>query len=115
MTGKEIERIAEQLPKWKNGIPPQFTPEQNQLSEELNCRRMINSILCYSGSDNIISNIYLKKYIDILGIKIVNQLIKEQLDDFSRAIVKKDVYTDYEGCSYNSIIWADEQKGEENI
>ena len=40
--------------------------------------------------------------------KRIIELVKEQQSDFAKAVVKSGVYTDYEGCTYNSCVWADE-------
>lgn len=109
MTGKEIEKLKNSLPKWENGKPPVLTAEQKQIDRELWCREMINSILIYHGKANIINDEYLKKYIEELGIETVEKLVKEQVEDFEKATVLHDVSRDYEGVSYNSIIWADEK------
>ena len=108
MTDKEMKKLQETLPKWKNGVPPVLTFEQTVLQETLDCRDMINSILCYQGMNNITENRYLKKYFDSLGTIIVSQLINEQIQDVSKSQIVKNVYTDSEGCSYNNIIWYDE-------
>ena len=79
------------------------------LKESLSCRDMINSILCYHGTNNIMNNPYLKKYIESLGTILVSLLVEEQTQDFSKATVLQNVLTDSEGCSYNRIIWHDEQ------
>lgn len=109
MTRKEIEAMQKTLPKWKDGKPPVLTLEQELLSESLSCRSMINSILCYHGSKDIMKNLYLQKYFETLGTITVAKLVNEQIEDFSKAKVLTNVYTDSEGLSYNSIIWADEQ------
>ena len=109
MTRKEIEAMKNTLPKWKDGKPPVLTLEQELLSESLSCRSMINSILCYHGAKDIMQNPYLQKYFETLGPITVAKLANEQIEDFSKAKVLTDVYTDSEGLSYNSIIWADEQ------
>ena len=109
MTRKEIEVMKNTLPKWKDGKPPELTLEQELLSESLSCRSMINSILCYHGAKDIMQNSYLQKYFETLGTITVAKLVNEQIEDFSKAKVLKNVHTDSEGCSYNSIIWADEQ------
>ena len=109
MTRKEIEAMKNTLPKWKDGKPPVLTLEQELLSESLSCRSMINSILCYHGAKDIMQNPYLQKYFETLGPINVAKLANEQIEDFSKAKVLTNVYTDSEGLSYNSIIWADEQ------
>lgn len=109
MTGKEMEKLRNSLPKWENGKPPVLTEEQKQIDRELWCREMINSILIYNGKNNIINDRYLKSYIDEFGIETVERLVNEQVEDFEKATVLKNVHVDYEGLPYNSIIWADEK------
>lgn len=108
MTDKEMKKLKDTLPKWRNGKAPVLTEEQKLLDKKLWCVEMINSILIYNGKENIMNNEYLKKYIEELGIEIVEELVNEQIKDFDKAVVLKDVVTDCEGLSYNSIIWADE-------
>lgn len=108
MTGKEIDKLRNSLPKWENGKPPVYTAEQEQLDRELWCREMINSILIYHGKNNIMNDEYLQSHIEELGIEKVEKLVKEQMEDFEQAVVLVDVSRDYEGLSYNSIVWADE-------
>ena len=38
MTGKEIERIRNEIPRFKNEIPCELTKEQEKLHTELDCR-----------------------------------------------------------------------------
>lgn len=49
MTEKQIEKIMSRIPKCVPGKKAVYTAEEKQLHEELCCRRMINSILCYNG------------------------------------------------------------------
>ena len=109
MTDKQIQAAKATLPQWVNGKAPILTPEQNQLRRELQCRDMINSILCYKGKENLMNNEYIADYIDDLGHDIVKRLCYEQIADFENATVKHNVHTDSEGISYNSIIWADDK------
>lgn len=107
MTNKEIEAAKDKLPPlFINGTLCEFTPEQERLRKELSCREMINSCLCYN--ENFMNSRYSKSYVDELGEKRVAELFAEQKADFEKATVRSDVYTDGEGVSYNSIIWADE-------
>ena len=109
MTRKQINQLRNTLPKYKNGIPPTLTLKQRQLEKELNCRDMINSILCYEGADNIINNKYLRGYISEIGLYAVQQLCAEQIADFKNATVEKNVHIDTEGVFYHTIVWADER------
>lgn len=80
------------------------------------CISMIDSIICYSGFGKSAKQIledeekayhnYLEKYVKELGREKVLELIQGQLDDI--VDIKVGVYTDYEGCTYNSIVYRDE-------
>lgn len=106
MTDKQIEKIRNEIPQFKNGIPCELTPEQKILHRELDCRDMINSCLCYGSK--FLESRYSEPYIKELGKEKVVQLYNEQKEDFDKAIVFHNVYVDSEGCSYNSIKWEDE-------
>lgn len=113
MTEKEIEIAEKALPSYFEDM----TPEQCRQYEELSCRNMINSCLIYGSAhyhfyDPITQQFghYAMDYVKSLGKKTVVRLYNEQVEDFSKAIVETDVYTDSEGVSYNSCIWEDEQK-----
>lgn len=120
MTRKQIEEAKATLPNfWRlreQGIEP--TEEQKTLSEELRCREMINSVLCYHNiqyAEEILDNRYVKERINELGENRVLELCKEQFDDFQKATVLQNVHTDGEGVSYNSIVWADERESEKDL
>lgn len=107
MTRKEIEKAINELPIKK-------TKQQEEIYKTLFCRKMINSIMIYDGikalkDENNTFNKYLLSYVDTLGEEKVNQLIKEQIEDFEKAVVKYNTFTDSEGVTYNTCIWADEQ------
>lgn len=106
MTGKQIEKIRNEIPQFENGIPCKLTPEQKLLHRELDCRDMINSCLIYGTK--FLETRYSEKYIKELGEKRVLELYNEQKADFDKAIVFHNVYEDSEGVSYNSIKWEDE-------
>lgn len=110
MTDKQIRDAKNKLPQWKN-----MTDEQKQEYAELSCRDMINSILIYGnkpvkddGSLNQYLSMYYKKgesTMHYIGEKRVRELIEEQQRDFAKATVTVGVYTDHEGCIYNSCSW----------
>lgn len=106
MTGKQIEKIRNEIPQFENGIPCKLTPEQKLLHRELDCRDMINSCLIYGTK--FLETRYSEKYIKELGEKRVLELYNEQKADFDKAIVFHNVYKDSEEVSYNSIKWEDE-------
>lgn len=125
MTDKQFEQKKKELREemneqgfgWINGnyIKP---PEEYKLrKEELSCISMINSILAYGGfgfdAETVMEHEerayynYLAEYVKIFGRKKVVELIQGQIDSIKG--IESNVYTDSEGCTYNSIIWVDEQ------
>lgn len=86
--------------------PSEYTNELKTLSEELDCRSMIDSCLVYGIG--FLNSRYKDDYIKSLGMERVKELYNEQLADFEKAIVLVDVGTDGEGVSYNTIIYKDE-------
>ena len=84
------------------------TTEERQELEELKARRMVNSIVTYGG-------LYVGEYDraryftsedKILGKEKVDEIIADQIEFFrNHAKVHSGVYTDSEGCVYNSIEW----------
>lgn len=121
MTGEEIKRQEEAL--WTkyygdkcrsidNLIMP-WSKEDEILMEELNCRDMIQSMLIYGSSVEEGSydfNRYLASYYDkslrkdaLLSKSRVLELIKEEKEEISSAVIHRNVYTDCEGCTYNSV------------
>ena len=122
MNDKQFEQAKKQLRKemnaigcgWINGNYIKPPKEYALREEELSCISMINSILCYNirGEKDAATVLrkersrkysYLSEYVDSLGEEKVIQLIQEQIDDI--AYIKDSVYTDSEGCTYNTIIW----------
>lgn len=111
MTDKEIDKEENALRdagcgyNFKTGKCGEGTADQKKRMEELNCLRMINSVIAYGGNtvDRVLKNEYMKKYIDKLGEERVKELIATQLDEIDH--VDADVYTDGEGVTYNSIKW----------
>lgn len=108
MTGKQIEAAKKLLPELNKR-----NSEQTMIDRELSCREMINSCLAYK-QDKDFYNISKKKfghaaerYLKIFGEEKVMQFWNEQLEDFSKATIIWNAYTDSEGGSYNAIKWAD--------
>lgn len=108
MTGKQIIQERKKLNKpYKD-----MTDEEKVSYQELWCRDIINSILCYDGEKGLFDNEgqldkYLRKYEDELGLKRVLELIEEQKADFAKAKVHRNVHIDDDGVSYNTIEWED--------
>ena len=102
-TDHEIHLLQEELIKQK-------TPEAERKLKELNCVEMINSIICYgdylkSSPEEVIKKETrrLYDYIVSLGEDTVKELIKGQ--QYVIKGILHNVYTDYEGCSYNSLVY----------
>ena len=117
MTDRQIKAAKETLPGLCAYPWEKWTEEQKQLSRELDCREMINSCLCYDSIESFWRvdpwrwgeyKSYSGRYVAELGLARVRELCEEQMQDFSKAKVLRNVYTDSEGCTYNSIIWGDE-------
>lgn len=87
-------------------------PEEYKLRrQELFCISMIDSILAYGGFGRTAKQVlhnqeksyhnYLEGYVEVLGRDRVIELIQGQID--SIASISNGVFTDGEGCTYNSI------------
>jgi hypothetical protein len=118
MTGKQIRLAMDAIP---HGIKSYHSETKQQKREyaELSCREMINSIMIYGNINSPYNekedklNNYLEERWQERGMfyvprKRIIELVKEQQADFAKAVVKSGVYTDYEGCTYNTCVWADE-------
>lgn len=121
MTDRQFEQRKKELREemksqgfgWIDGnyIKP---PKEYELKErELSCINMINSILAYDwfGQDaewvmeheeKAYKN-YLAEYVALFGRSKVIELIKEQINSIK--MINRNVHTDNEGLSYNSIVW----------
>lgn len=121
MTDREYEQKKEELRKemnsqgfgWINGkyIKP---PKEYELREkELSCISMISSILAYNWFGEDAEQVmqmeergyknYLAEYVALFSRKRVVELIQEQINSIKN--IKRNVHTDGEGVTYNSIIW----------
>lgn len=119
LTDKERTELEQALKEkgigWIDGKFYKGLNGEEKLFTELECIGMTNSIIAYGNftfeseclnknAEQVLSDHYLQKYIRSLGVERVLELIKGQF----RAIasIDYDVYTDAEGLSYNSIVWA---------
>lgn len=89
---------------WEDG-EHMFKNEQHKTLYNLaSCADMIESHLAYNDYSFMESR-YSKKFIDELGYETVEALWNIMKEYFDRnCIVKRGVYTDCEGLTYNSII-----------
>jgi hypothetical protein len=96
------------------------TEEEKKLLKELSWRGYVNSCLIYDEEYHIVDkdgnlaitpNDYVYSiynlYIKPIGEERAMELYREQKETFSKAKVIKNVATDGEGVSYNSVIWGD--------
>ena len=106
MTNKEIQALKPQA--YRNADNKDF-----RLMHELFCREMINSCLVYGEMYYFYQNgtwgRYAQDYLKELGEATVLRLIDEQRNDFEKAEIRPYVYTDFEGVTYSSILWADDR------
>ena len=114
MTRKQMNEAKKTLPPVMNYA--EWTDEQKKLDRELMCREMINSILIYQGINAVTDKNsynykeYLKHYEKELGVKTLDRLISEQVEDFKQAETfwLPNSY-DFDGGPYKAIVWADEK------
>lgn len=117
MTRKQIEAAMSKIPHAFDTY--KFaTKAQKKEYAELSCRDMINSLLVYGYSAYNKETDEMSKYLNsfwqdkssmfYVPRKRIIALVQEQEQDFAQAEVRLGVYTDGEGCTYNSCVWADE-------
>lgn len=113
MTDKELRQFKNGLNQIRETVGSETIKKLDTICD---CIDMINSILAYSidykkDANELLDkelnswHSYLSKYVEKLGKDIVLNLIKGQQSSIKE--IKKCVYTDYEGVTYNSIIWAE--------
>lgn len=119
MTDRQIKEAMKTIPHWSKY--DSMTKEQQRIHNELSCREMINSIMIYGSinspynqKDDILHD-YLQERCEhensmffVPRTRII-ELVKEQQNDIRKAVVTPCVYTDSEGCTYNSCKWGDEE------
>jgi hypothetical protein len=111
---KEKELREEMMAHGYGWIDGKYTqpPEEYMLrKEELSCISMIDSILAYGGFGLTAEQVmkfeersyhnYLDQYVKLFGRAKVVELIQGQIDSISS--ISHGVFTDGEGCTYNSI------------
>ena len=120
MTPKEIEAARKTLPHGVGSFKV-MTEEQRRLYHELAWREHINSCLVYGQlhhaitPDNCLDRRVYQYGTDStyhIGEWISEsravEIAREQESDLNaKATVYLNTYTDYEGCSYNSVVWAE--------
>ena len=110
MTDKQLELLKKQSRYY--GIHKDLTPEEKEIHDRISCIDTINSCIAYCSRnlDCIVRNDYMQRHVDKLGLDTVTRLAQGQLNDIVG--VKYCVYTDSEGCSYNSIVWKEDNSND---
>ncbi len=106
--------IVKRLPEdvWKD-----LEKEENRID----CIEMIHSILTYSPRANwdvdiVMADKYLNSYKNELGEDEVRDLVEQEINEFkNNVVINRDVYTDSEDVSYNSVTFKNEAKESETI
>ena len=120
MTPKEIEAARKTLPHGVGSFK-EMSEEQRRLYHELAWREYINSCLVYGQLHHAITpdnrldrRVYKYSTADIYHIgewiseSRAVEIAREQESDFkAKATVYHNTYTDHEGCTYNSVSWAE--------
>lgn len=125
MTDKQLDFAKKQLREemnakgygWIDGRYIKPSKKYALREEVLDCIDMINSLLAYGYSGYTDGEIvlkhqesswhnYLADYVAKLGRNKVIALIQEQINSIDRIVYG--VYTDGEGCTYNSIVWKED-------
>jgi len=100
--GSELfNKIYDQYFEW---LKCNTTPEQIRVEKEIeSLKSMMESCFTYGGLNK--DNRYIKPYISKLGIELFSKVFNEYSKYLrENYFVKTDVYTDHEGCTYNSLI-----------
>ena len=112
---RDLHRRAAEL-RGKDGnlfeLWPFFTKEMRREDEELSCRSMVLSCVCY-GEDYAFYDErtqtwghYGLDYAQKLGDERALAIFRDQRDYMrEHASIHCGVHTDFEGCTYNSITW----------
>lgn len=76
-----------------------------------NCYEMAESLITYGYAsldkpEDVLNSDYMSEYVKELGADTVVKIARAVAD--SIASIERDVYTDSEGCSYNSVKYKDD-------
>lgn len=97
-----------------------WTVEEKCLDEELNMLSMLDSCFAYGGvsefyraksynNNKSYYDSYLKNYLEAGGSKEeFDKMLEIQKKHFEHCSIKHNVFTDSEGCTYNSVVDYDE-------
>ena len=110
MTSKQIEQLDDVLM-----LLPDNHPAKKKELQRNRARSMANSCICYgddkhfydeeTGALGHSAEIYLDNGLTAQDLK---DIYYEQKEEIAKGTIRKNVHTDHEGCTYNSICWWDE-------
>lgn len=101
---EQLEQRERELLKISFTNERKLTAEEELELEEIRCISMIHSCLVY-GTDFFNGyKHYAENYAKTLGKEKVKEIYAKEVEFFDKhATVTKDVFTDTDGCSYNSV------------
>lgn len=109
MNDKQIESTKSELLKKHFN---EMSKDEYALYKEMCMRDMIISIYCYDGLQRLEEcaegdwDMYLLDYVTFFGDVRAKEILNDQTKYMvEHAKVHRNVYTDCEGCTYNSIEW----------
>lgn len=110
----------ENLVSLKNRMPEDMLNKFLKEEEVISTIEMIHSILTYTSKTNwtidyVMSNEYMQSHIKELGEEKVKELAEQEIEEYKQATINKDVYTDSEDVSYNSVTFKDDVNESKNI
>ena len=138
-TDKEIEKMKQDLyarerqalkdlgdENWEDIVglsgrmPEEMLNKFLEKREIINTIEMIHSILTYTSEANwnvdyVMNNKYMQRHIKELGEEKVKELAEQEIEEYKQATINKDVYTDSEDISYNSVTFKDDVNESKNI
>lgn len=110
----------ENLVGLKDRMPDDMLDKFLKEKEVINTIEMIHSILTYTSKTNwttdyVMSNKYMQSHIKELGEEKVKELAEQEIKEYEQATINKDVYTDNEDVSYNSVTFKDDVEESKKI
>lgn len=104
----------------KDRMPDDMLDKFLKEKEVINTIEMIHSILTYTSEANwnvdyVMNNKYMQRHIKELGEEKVKELAEQEIEEYKQATINKDVYTDSEDVSYNSVTFKDDVNESKNI
>lgn len=115
MSEKELKDLKKTIPCYV-GCLKNMSEEQKRLEKEIQLREMVNSVYCYGYNvdlDYCLNNSYITDFLEedkyyTFSLEELKKIVNSQLDYLdNHCRIERDVYTDCDGFTYNSIIELD--------